>query len=143
MILTRMRAVFVTGQKLALTRVSVRISGLRPIDNGYKPEGGTGSYTKAGHMIIYIVRRGSDCILGCYTSLARAKARADKEMEDIGATRPFDTIKQLSRGSQGKLYCLMGFRGGSLGQPWEHVRIWAQQHYLEISPLEALGEQAE
>jgi hypothetical protein len=94
-------------------------------------------------MIIYIVRR-DEKILACYASLAKAKARVDKELADLQGMRgSIHTVKELARGSQAKLYCLLGYSGSPENGDWESVRCWVQQHHLDCSALELLGHIAE
>ena len=98
-------------------------------------------------MVIYIVRRDSNQILGCFTSLARAKARVDKEIDDLHKKMPFDKIMQEKGGFRTKLYSVLGMRKGvSSAYPnslYPSYTVWIQQHHLTISPLEMLAGEAE
>lgn len=97
-------------------------------------------------MYIYIARLGSNQILGCYSSLVKAKARVDKEFKALVTKKgPFTEITVRTTGFQGKYYCLVGRREfkdtSSQLLYYRHYIVWVQKHYLHISPLELLAEQ--
>lgn len=102
-------------------------------------------------MKLYIVRQDSNQIIGCFLNLNRARACVDKRIVHLKERetrygRKIEKAVPLTTGLEGKLYAFRllskGVSSVNPDLPYSVYCVWIQQHQLNCSPLELLGDQA-